>query len=117
MADRRRATHAKRVTTCCQFCGRPWTSGVVSKSDEHVLGRWIRRLEENHPSEQRSYSAGFELDEAASELIEAQPQVTFRKAALLTLKTREVCEDCNEGWMSDLEEAVKPTVLQLTVVR
>jgi hypothetical protein len=107
------ARRAKPVTACCLFCGRPWTPGVVSKSDEHVLGQWIRRLEENHPAEQRSYSTGFELDEDAKELIEAQPQVIVRKAALLTLKTREVCEDCNKGWMSDLEEAAKPTILLL----
>jgi hypothetical protein len=73
----------------------------------------MRRLEKNHPPEQRSYSTGFELDEAANQLREVRPQVVFRKAALLTLKTREVCEDCNKGWMSDLEEAVKPTILQL----
>jgi hypothetical protein len=111
--DLSRAKRTKRVTTCCQFCGRPWMPGVVSRSDEHVLGQWMRRLEENHPPEQRSYSTGFELDDAAGELIEVRPQIVLRKAALLTLKTREVCKDCNGGWMSDLEEAVKPTILQL----
>ncbi len=113
MTSRSAARRLKRATTCCLFCGRTWKPGVVSKSDEHVLGQWIRRLEENHPAEQRSYRVGFELDEDAKELIEAQPQVVFRKTALLTLKTREVCEDCNKGWMSDLEEAAKPIILQL----
>lgn len=86
---------------------------MVGKSNEHVLGQWIRKLEENHPPERRSYSGGFELNETANELVEIPPELVLRKAALLTLKTREVCEDCNEGWMSDLEEAVKPTILQL----
>lgn len=71
------------------------------------------KLEEHHPPEQRSFSAGFELDDAAQELVEVQPEIVFRKAALLTTTTREVCEDCNRGWMSDLEEAVKPVILQL----
>jgi hypothetical protein len=56
---------------------------------------------------------GFEFDETAMELVEARSETVPRKAALLTLKTREVCEDCNQGWMSDLEEAVKSTILQL----
>jgi hypothetical protein len=110
MTDRKRA---KRVSVGCLFCGRRWMPGIVVKSREHVLGQWIRRLEENHPSEQRSFQAGFEFDEVTKELVEARPEIVHRKAALLTLKTRDVCEDCNQGWMSDLEEAVKPTVLQL----
>lgn len=101
------------VTDCCQFCGRPWTPGLVSRSDEHVLAQWIRRLEENHPPEQRSFSTGFELNEASNELVQVQPEIVLRRAALLTLKTRQVCKDCNEGWMSDLEEEVKPVILKL----
>jgi len=105
--------HMTIATDCCQFCGRPWARGSVSKSKEHVLGEWIRKLEENHPSEQRSFSTGYVLNEAATELIQVRPEIVNRKTALLTLKTREVCKNCNEGWMSDLEEDVKPTILQL----
>ena len=76
------------VTDCCQFCGRPWTPGLVSRSDEHVLAQWIRRLEENHPPEQRSFSTGFELNEASNELVQVQPEIVHRRAALLTLKTQ-----------------------------
>lgn len=104
---------ARRSTLSCLFCGRPWAPGQVSKSREHVLGQWIMKLEDNHPPEHRSFSAGFELDDAAKELMEIQPEIVFRKAALLTMTTREVCEDCNQGWMSDLEETVKPVILQL----
>jgi hypothetical protein len=86
---------------------------MVAKSREHVLGQWMRRLEKNHPAEQRSYTTGFDFDETAMELVEARSEIVLRKAPLLTLKTREVCEDCNQGWMSDLEEAAKSTILQL----
>jgi hypothetical protein len=106
-------TRVRQVSLGCLFCGRAWKPGVVTKSREHVLGQWMLRLEENHPLEQRSYSAGFDFDESAGELVEVRPEIVFRKSALLTLKTREVCEDCNIGWMSDLEEAVKPIILQL----
>jgi hypothetical protein len=73
----------------------------------------MRKLEENHPPEQRIYKAVVGYDEAANELVEDQPQIIFKKAALLTLHTREVCEDCNIGWMSNLQEAVKPIILLL----
>ncbi len=110
MANR---TRVKNVSAGCLFCGRAWLAGMVVKSREHVLGQWMRRLEKNHPPEQRSYIAGIEFDEMAKELVEVRPEVVLRKAAMLTLKTRDVCEDCNQGWMSDLEEVVKPTILQL----
>jgi hypothetical protein len=106
-------TRARQVSLGCLFCGRAWRPGVVMKSREHVLGQWMMRLEENHPPERGSYSAGFDFDESVGELVEVPPEIVFRKAALLTLKTREVCEDCNQGWMSDLEEAVKPIIRQL----
>jgi hypothetical protein len=104
---------SRLTTECCQFCGRPWTPGLVVKSDEHVLAQWIRRLEANHPSEQRSFSTGYQLNETSNEFVQVRPEIVNRRAALLTLKTREVCRDCNVGWMSDLEEDVKPTIRQL----
>jgi hypothetical protein len=96
-------TKARPRTSCCLYCARPWTPGVVSKSKEHPLGDWRRKLEENHSPEQRIYKAVVGYDEAANELVEYQSQIVFKKAALLTPHTREVCEDCNTGWMSSLQ--------------
>ncbi len=111
MADGKRA---RRVTRWCQACGRQWTPGQVSKSREHILGEWVRKLELNHPTEHRTFSGGFEYDESSNELVEVQSEIVYRKAGLLTRVTREICEDCNTGWMSALEDAVKPIIMTLT---
>jgi hypothetical protein len=106
-------SRAKAGTTCCLFCGRPWTPGVVSKSKEHPLGDWIKQREEDHPPEHVSYSTGIVLGEDLSEFVQVPPVITHKKAPLLTVHTRDVCEDCNTGWMSDMEETAKPIILQL----
>ena len=108
-----RKTRAKAATTRCLFCGRPWAPGMVRKSKEHPLGDWIKRLEENHPPDHVSYSTGMVLGDDLSEFMQVRPEVTHSKAPLLTVHTREVCEDCNTGWMSDMEETAKPVILQL----
>ena len=48
-----------------------------------------------------------------SEFVQVRPEITYKKAPLLTVHTREVCEDCNTGWMSALEETAKPVILQM----
>jgi hypothetical protein len=100
-------------TLYCLFCGRPWAPGVVRKSKEHPLGDWIKKLEDNHPPERRSFSTGMVLREDLKEFQEITSVITHEKAPLLTLHTREVCKDCNTGWMSDLEELAKPTILMM----
>jgi hypothetical protein len=96
----------------CLFCGRPW--GEVRRSDEHVLARWMRQHESGLlKASQSAYSAGFDLDDQAREFVELPTLVTTKKSSLLTLKTREVCSNCNNGWMSRLEEAARPLIRQV----
>jgi hypothetical protein len=45
--------------------------------------------------------------------VEIRSEIVERKNALLSLETREICENCNNGWMSDIEGASKPIVIQL----
>jgi hypothetical protein len=106
-------SRVKAATACCLFCGRPWTPGIVRKSKEHPLGDWIKQREKNHPPEHTSYSTGIILDEDLNEFVQVRPEITHKKAPLLTVHTREVCEDCNIGWMSDVEETAKPIILQM----
>jgi hypothetical protein len=101
-----------QFTPCCLFCGRRW--GEVSKSDEHVLGQWMRKHErELLATSHASYSSGFGFDDTAREFVELPTDIVTRKAALLTLKTREVCEDCNTGWMSKIEQSAEPLLRRL----
>ncbi len=61
-------------------------------------------------SSQTAYTAGLDLDDQAREFVELPTLLTMKKSSLLTLKTREVCTDCNNGWMSRLEEASRPFI-------
>jgi hypothetical protein len=107
-------SRVENATTCCLFCGRPWTRGIVSKSKEHPLGGWIKQREENHPPEHISYSTGMVLSDDLTEFVQVRTEITYKKAPLFTVHTRDVCEDCNTGWMSDMEEIAKPVILQMT---
>ena len=106
-------SRTKVGTPGCLFCGRLWTPGVVRKSKEHPLGDWIKQREENHPPEHLSYSTGMALGEDLSEFVPIPAKITQKKAPLLTVHTRDVCKDCNTGWMSAVEETAKPIILQL----
>jgi hypothetical protein len=105
--------HFERASQGCQACGRPWTPGQVRKSKEHILGNWFSGLEANHPPEHSSYSGGFEYDESKNALVEARGELVHRRSGLLTRKTGEICAECNNGWMSALELAVKPIIMSL----
>jgi hypothetical protein len=60
-----------------------------------------------------SYSIGLDLDADARELVELPSTLVTSKSTRLTLKTRDVCTDCNNGWMSKLEEAARPVILRV----
>jgi hypothetical protein len=87
--------------------------GVVRKSDEHPLGQWMKGHETNHPLEHKSVQLGVEYDEATNQFVEIPAKTIFKKKPLLNIKARDVCEDCNTGPLSDIQEAAKPVILQL----
>jgi hypothetical protein len=97
----------------CLYCGREWTPGVVKKSDEHPLGQWMKDHEDNHPPEHKNVQLGLVYDERTNEFIEVPADTVFKKKPLLSLKTRSVCKDCNEGPLSSIQEAAKPVILGL----
>jgi len=62
---------------------------------------------------QVSYQAGFDLAEDAKYFIELPTSIITKKATLLTLKTREVCQDCNTVWMNKLEQLAEPLIVRM----
>lgn len=62
---------------------------------------------------QVSYHAGFDLSDDAKYFIELPTSIITRKATLLTLKTREVCQGCNTVWMNKLEQLAEPLILRM----
>ena len=76
-------------------------------SKEHVWPRWIRK----HASEVMGISAPNTQQYAGAQ--ESHGVIPNRSTerlgnSRLSMTINRVCEDCNTGWLSDLEEGVKP---------
>jgi hypothetical protein len=87
----------------CIYCGNQGTS------KEHVWPRWIRY----HAVKVMKISpANFQTYLATNEHIGAEPVQKLRKKgnSRLTLTINHPCEECNTGWMHDLEDAAIPIV-------
>jgi hypothetical protein len=94
----------------CFFCGLPWTE--VHKSFEHIWPEWLHGYAKVAPGK-ITRSLGILHNADTQEFIE-RPMTTFTSnASLLNLRTREVCRPCNGGWMSQVQQAVKPLFLTL----
>jgi hypothetical protein len=101
-----------RLTDVCIFCGRPW--GEVSKSSEHVLARGLHKHAGDLPNARTSRSGGLTFDAFTQEFVEHPLSAPYtRNSSLLNLRTRAVCESCNNGCLSRLEQAAKPQILAL----
>jgi hypothetical protein len=83
----------------CLACGE--TSSPASR--EHVFARWL--LEELE-----SLDAPINLYRGFGDGTSKQERVAIR---LDSFKLKRVCTDCNNGWMSHLEETTKPILLGL----
>ncbi len=96
----------------CLFCSRPW--GTARRSDEHVLPKWMRKHEQELLTRpHHAYSLGLDLDTSTHEFVELPSALVTSKSSLLPLKPRDVCTDCNNGWMSRLETAARPLILKV----
>jgi len=74
----------------CIFCGQLRLASI-----EDVIPKWVRNA----------------LDPTSSVTIRAEPSgITARTQHLVVTLRDMVCEDCNTGWMHDLEEKVRPFV-------
>lgn len=89
----------------CIFCG------GERMSKQHVLPNW---LGEYFPKKQNDVKVQrLVYIEKQQESMKVQPVIRKKQGHLGTLKIRNVCQNCNNGWMSKLEESVKPIVENL----
>ena len=102
-----------KATTGCLFCGGPWEPGIVGKSDEHIWPQWIRKHVGALPASRFSHSHGLVLDPAGLGFAEIPAEMKTSKSSILSTKTREVCRNCNTGWMSRLEQRTEPLIVSL----
>src|SRR4051812_20705575 len=81
----------------CMFCGQN------KRSREHVWPRWLSKaLPSGVPTDFQSMSY-----DRANNLIGTRP---FQVRHDIEEKVRVPCEQCNNGWMSVLENEVKPVL-------
>lgn len=92
----------------CYFCGR-----VGNMSKEHVWPQWMRKGALVQPTQVTSILGVAQT--GPTELTENTNVVTHKNASVLTTHIREVCADCNNGWMSQLETDVQPLIRRLVV--
>jgi hypothetical protein len=83
------------------------------RTDEHLWGQWIRKYAGELPASRISHVAGFATSPSGLSFLEIPTVTTTNKASALHIITREVCRDCNTGWMSRLETETKPVILAL----
>src|SRR5215469_6213936 len=84
----------------CIFCGKkPLTK-------EHVWPKWLRPYV---PHDLKN----FETADAAIEIDSVSPKFKKIDGDPRNRAVRVVCAECNNGWMSQLQEAVKPLLLPL----
>lgn len=88
-------------TRQCGGCGQLLTKSMVSK--EHILPRWLS--EEIKRPELALKQHLHDEDKAENELLRSHDLDSF--------VIKNVCRDCNNGWMSRLETRSKPILLQL----
>jgi hypothetical protein len=78
---------------------------------EHAWPQWLGQGEQVEPTQTtRTIGFGRSADDA---MTEAPNRVVIKPGSVLTARIREVCADCNNGWMSRLEEEVRPLLQRL----
>ncbi len=87
----------------CVFC-----NCKGHKSKEHLWPRWMHRYLplEGNGENVREVSEHKWKDQVASKQLR-------RQGNLVTTKFRVVCKSCNSGWMSELENEVKPLLVKI----
>lgn len=93
----------KKQRTCI-FCRK---KGDISK--EHFWPEWLGQYLPKS-SNDRNIS---ELHAAEGKFSKRLQNRTERQGNVITKKIRVVCRECNNGWMSALEEKVKPIIVSL----
>jgi hypothetical protein len=91
-----------RTSKTCIFCGNSPTTR------EHIWADWLKRyIPKNLPN----YTSGFTIwDEGAKQ---TKTTGTRWGGDPRSRRLQIVCASCNEGWMHDLQDAVKPILVPL----
>ncbi len=86
----------------CIFCG-----SDKKLSREHVWARWLRNYLKPPNPESSHYISGSHTEHKII------PGKLLRPGTLYSQRLRIVCKQCNETWMSRLQESAKPYIVNL----
>lgn len=92
----------------CIFCGNTPLTG------EHIFANWMRQYLD--PSATRTNHSVFKYrahSDGTNELVEVGPGVADRAGDHRSRKLHIVCGPCNNGWMSRMQEEVKPILVPM----
>lgn len=101
-------TEANRGWTCA-FCGRPG-----SKTKEHVIAQTLRDILPQVPETFAEFEVGYGVNDSG-DAFSPMPSGGRNEARkkIVDRITWDVCKSCNSGWMSELDNRVKPILAQL----
>lgn len=89
----------------CIFCGER------KLTNEHVIPDWIRQIVPRGPKDSSLFTTYKSIDSGRHQnRIRSQ---TIQQGNPAAKKVRAVCANCNHGWLSTLEEELKPTLVVL----
>jgi hypothetical protein len=88
----------------CIFCGRP---GLTK---EHMWADWLRNY---IPRERQEHRVGSTNISLAQHEDSVQDRIERRSGDPHSRRIRCVCRECNNGWMSQLQEAAKPFLVPM----
>lgn len=91
----------------CVFCG-----AATGLTKEHIWSQWLRKHTTASGPTLTTTEFDYNHGPNATAIIHPTNSKTEHKTPL-NLQAREVCRDCNGGWMSRLDEQVKPDILAL----
>jgi hypothetical protein len=95
----------RRKRECIWLCGRP------ANTDEDIVSTWLRQTVGKKSSPTSRWGVRNIESISGLDVEYDMPQKDFDALTLRASKT--VCRECNNGWMSDLEGAVKDGLLPM----
>lgn len=97
-----RRQRSRWYPSACIFCG------GTPLSEEHILPQWMKACFQPLPPVRSGLQERLDRNGRPSLIT-----VTNRQGSLFTRRPKIVCKPCNEGWMSQLESSVKPTLKRM----
>src|SRR5581483_5319964 len=93
----------------CIFCG---TKGELTS--EHIFGKWFRPNTRMTWDKTYHFTDRVRTDPKTGEVIQTMSLGKLNRPGMAhTHQLKLTCRSCNNGWMSEMQEAAKPHILEI----